>query len=290
MTKHLSPEKLNERRIKAVQLRLDGLTVVQVCERTGLSAPTVSAAWKAFREGGWAAVPVQPRGRYKGQANVLAAALKATLWHCLYELPPVGEPGWNSAALSSHLEEVHGQPVSQRAVEHWWEEEYLKHEAWPLSSLSKERSTRGRWYRQAVAPVFKQLNSAAQRWQGGVRHLPHPDGSLYQIYLHGSRGRLWMRCFRRPPVAEDYLTTLKALAANGPAALVFHGAALSAAPELTAWLAAQRDFWLVPVPADIGLVPGESVRAGSNSAVFNSRVSNKQASNNPDFNSKQVKR
>ncbi|NOG31644.1 helix-turn-helix domain-containing protein [Halomonas sp. TBZ9] len=295
MTKHLSPEKLNERRIKAVQLRLDGLTVVQVCERTGLSAPTVSAAWKAFREGGWAAVPVRPRGRHKGQANVLAPALKATLWQCLHELPPVGEPGWNSADLAQCLEKAHSQPVSQRAVEHWWEEEHLKREAWPLGSLSKERSMRGRWYRQAVAPVFKQLNSAAQRWQGGVRHLSHPDGSLYQIYLHGSRGRLWMRSFRRPPVAEDYLITLKALAANGPAALVFHGAALSAAPELTAWLAAQRDFWLVPVPADIGLVPGESVRAGAKSTVFNNCISNgcvphNRASNNPDSNSKQVKR
>jgi hypothetical protein len=94
-----------------------------------------------------------------------------------------------------------------------------------------------------------------------------------------------MRCFRRPPVAEDYLTTLKALAANGPAALVFHGAALSAAPELTAWLAAQREFWLVPVPADIGLVPGGSVSAGAKSAV-----SKRCASHSPDSNSKQVKR
>lgn len=285
MTKHLSPEKINERRINAVQLRLDGLTVVQVCERTGLSAPTISAAWKAFREGGWAAVPVQPRGRHKGQANVLAPEFKATLWHSLYALPSGGEPGWSSAALARCLEDTHGQPVSQRAVEHWWQEEHLKREPWPLASLSKERSARGRWYRQAVAPVFKQLNSAAQRWQGGVRHLPHPDGSLYQIYLHGSRGRLWMRGFQRPPVAEDYLTTLKALAANGPAALVFHGAALSAAPELNAWLAAQRDFWLVPVPADIGLVPGGSVSAGARNAV-----SKRCASHSPDSNSKQVKR
>lgn len=254
MTKHLSPEKLNERRIKAVQLRLDGLTVVQVREFTGLSAPTISAAWKAFREGGWAAVPVQPRGRRKGQANVLAAPLKATLWQTLYQLPMEGEPGWSSSALAQKVETLHAQPLTHRAVEHWWLDEQLKIDAWAIAPLSKERSVRGRWYRQSVLPTLEHVKMAANRWQGGIRHLPLPGGSVYQLYFHGPRGRLWMRCFKRPPVAQDYLTSLKALAANGPAALVFHGAVLSAAPELTAWLAAQRDFWLVSVPANSGLI------------------------------------
>ncbi|MGS2744279.1 helix-turn-helix domain-containing protein [Halomonas sp. LS-001] len=302
MTKHLSPEKLNERRIKAVQLRLDGLTVVQACELTGLSAPTISAAWKAFREGGWSAVPVQSRGRHKGQANVLAAPLKATLWQTLYELPAEGEPGWSSAALAQRVETVHAKALTQRAVEHWWQDEQLKLDAWALAPLSKERSARGRWYRQAVMPAFKNVNAATHRWQGGVRHLPLPGGSVYQLYFHGPRGRLWMRCFRRPPVAQDYLTSLKALAANGPAALVFHGAVLSAAPELTAWLAAQRDFWLVQVPADIGLVRGGSVHTGfkrtvSNSSVSSTSVSSTSVSSTSVFNNsnsdskrKQVKR
>ena len=263
MTKHLSPEELNERRVKAVQLRLDGLTVVDVRELTGLSAPTVSAAWKAFREGGWAAVPVQPRGRHKGQANVLAAPLKATLWQALYELPPEGEPGWSSAALAQRVENMHTQPLTQRAVEHWWQDEQLKIDAWALAPLSKERSVRGRWYRRAVLPVLERAKRAANRWQGGVRHLPLPGGAVYQLYFHGPRGRLWMRCFSRPPVAQDYLTSLKALAANGPAALIFHGAVLSAAPELTAWLAAQRDFWLVPVPVNSGLTSSTFCFSGS---------------------------
>lgn len=284
MTKHLSPEILNKRRIKAVQRRLDGLTVVQVCEETELSAPTVSAAWKAFREGGWAGVPVQPRGRHKGQANVLAPELKATLWQSLYALPPDGEPGWNSATLARRLEDTYGQPVSQRAVEHWWEEAHLKHEAWPLESLSKERSARGRWYRQAVEPVYQPVRSAARRWQGGVRHLTLPEGGVFQVYLHGSRGRLWMRCFKRPPVAEAYLTMLKALASKGPSALVFHGAVFSAAPELGAWLGEQQDLSLVTVPADIGLMPGGTESSGLNNAFRRS------GSNHSDSKSKQVKR
>ncbi|MEA2120415.1 hypothetical protein [Halovibrio sp. HP20-50] len=238
--------------MQAVKLRLDGLTVASTSQQTGLSAPTVSAAWKAFRAGGWAAVPVRPRGRLKGQANVLDAPSQQRLWQMLYAQPPAEQPGWSSAALAAQLLDEHGVEVTQRAVEHWWENEGLKHEPWPLSALAKQRSQRGRWYRQSVAPLFARLE-ADQRWQGGVRRIAHPDAPVYQLYLHGPRGRLWMRCFKRPPVADDYLAAMRALSGKGPVALVFHGAWLSASSEISAWLAQQSMFWLVPVPADIGL-------------------------------------
>ncbi|RUR29988.1 helix-turn-helix domain-containing protein [Vreelandella nanhaiensis] len=234
----------------AVKLRLDGLTVAAVSQRTGLSAPTVSAAWKAFREGGWAAVPVRPRGRLKGQANVLDATVQQLLWDALYAGPAADQPGWNSAGLAAYLRDEHGVELTQRAIEHWWESERLKHEPWPLEALAKQRSQRGRWYRQSVAPLFAKLEQAEQRWQGGVRKVAHPHRLVYQLYLHGPRGRLWMRCYQHPPVASDYLTAMGALSSKGPVALVFHGAWFSASPEVTAWLAQQTMFWLVQVPAD----------------------------------------
>jgi transposase len=251
--KHLSPEILNERRMQAVKLRLDGFSVALVSQKTGLSAPTVSAAWKAFRDGGWVAVPVGPRGRLKGQANVLDASVQQWLWDMLYSVPASEQPGWSSAALSVLLYDELRLELTQRAVEHWWQNEGLKHEPWPLTALAKKRSPRGRWYRQAVAPLLARLEEASQRWQGGVRRVEHPLGSVYQLYFHGSRGRLWMRCFRHPPLAEDYLAALQALSGKRPVALVFHGAWFSASPEVTAWLAQQMNFWLVPVPADISL-------------------------------------
>ena len=252
--KHLSPESLNERRMQAVKLRLDGFTVALVSQKTGLSAPTVSAAWKAFREGGWAAVPVRARGRSKGQAKVLDVFVQQRLWQVLYSVPTAEQPGWSSAALSVLLHDEHGVELTQRAIEHWWESEGLKHEAWPLPALAKQRSQLGRWYRQAVAPLLFGLEEAGQLWQGGVRRVAHPQRSVYQLYLHGSRGRLWTRCFKHPPLAEDYLAALQALSCKGPVALVFHGAWFSSSPDVTAWLAQQTMFWLVPVPADIGLV------------------------------------
>lgn len=56
-------EALNERRLKAVRLRLEGASIEQAAKKTGLSVPTVISAYKAWRAGGWAAVPVGPRGR-----------------------------------------------------------------------------------------------------------------------------------------------------------------------------------------------------------------------------------
>lgn len=71
---------LNRRRRKAVELRLAGASVAPTALKTGLSEPTVIAAFKAYRLGGWPAVPVGPRGRgvrrKKGQegAGMSAAA------------------------------------------------------------------------------------------------------------------------------------------------------------------------------------------------------------------------
>ncbi len=249
--------------MQAVKLRLDGATVALASQQSGLSAPTVSAAWKAFREGGWAAVPVRSRGRLKGQSSVLDTTTQQRLWQALYTCPPAGQPGWSSADLAALVRAEQEIEPTQRAIEHWWESEGLKHKPWPLSTLARQRSQQGRWYRQAVAPLFAGLDEADQRWQGGVRHVAHPGRSVYQLYLHGSRGRLWMRCFNRPPMADDYLTVMQALISKGleangqerkgPVALVFHGAWFSASSEVTAWLAQQTMFRLVQVPANSGV-------------------------------------
>ncbi|EGP21148.1 helix-turn-helix domain-containing protein, partial [Halomonas sp. TD01] len=166
--KHLSPELLNERRKQAVKLRLDGHTVAVACQQTGLSAPTVSAAWKAFREGGWAAVPVKSRGRLKGQASVLGLDVQALLWQALYQEPQNSllhpAPGWSSAGLAEWLTTHHGVVLSQRAIEHWWEAQGLKHKPWKLkcltnshlenSHLAKQRSQEGRWFRRGGPPLL----------------------------------------------------------------------------------------------------------------------------------------
>ncbi|SFU65076.1 helix-turn-helix domain-containing protein [Halomonas korlensis] len=248
------PDNLNKRRHEAVRLRLDGHTVAETSQRTGLSAPTVSAAWKAFREGGWESVDVRQRGRRTGQTPRLGEAEQRVLRQCLADWPPSPQPGWSSRELVERLAVATGQKVSTRAIEHWLAAQGLKPAPVRLEGLERKRSAAGRWYRQQVLPVLEQIKQAnGTHWQGGVRVAPqaHDDAPCrYQLYLHGKRGALLTRCFTEPPNAGYYLTLFERLATAGPVALVFHGAFFRASSEVQAWLSEHPHFHLLSVPAD----------------------------------------
>jgi transposase len=257
-TKHFSPEHLNERRRQAVRLRLDGHTVASVARQTGLSAPTVSAAWKAFRKGGWEAIDVKPRGRRKGQTEVLGDTERQRLKQYLAEWPADGAPGWTSRALSNamptHLPDTAVTP-SPRAIEHWLESQGLKVPAENLQGLEKKRSAAGRWFSHQVQPVWEVVDRAGgERWQGGIRVVPGTDElpHCYQLYLHGKRGALYTRCLPAPPQAEDYLALFQRLLRQNPGtpvALIFHGAYFAATPEIGRWLNEHPEFHLINRPA-----------------------------------------
>jgi transposase len=246
---------LNERRREAVRRRLDGQTVAEVAAGTGLSAPTVSAAWKAFLAGGWEAVPVRPRGRRAGQADKLNAAALARLQALLAEWPKGDMPAWSSRALADAMQKE-GHEISPRAIDHWLAERGLKPAPLPLDALASKRSQAGRWYRQQVAPVGEQVRQAGGMfWTGGV-HTPPPSNSdeprRYPLYLHGKRGVLYTRVLTTPPPADDYLALFERLLAQAdgkPVALVFHGAWFQAAPEIGEWLERHPSFRLLHWPA-----------------------------------------
>lgn len=244
----------------AVRLRLDGHTVAQACERSELSAPTVSAAWKAFLEGGWQAVPVKPRGRRQGSGEVLDAVARSGLRDLLNTWPPCGRPAWTSRALAEALAEADAaMTASPRAIEHWWADQGLRVERVELEGLARRRSNAGRWYRQQVKLGFDAaVKAGGVCWQGGVRVVPAIAGTpqCYQLYLHGKRGALHMRCFSAPPLASDYIALFSRLLDEAemqkgrqvPVALVFHGAYFQASAETGDWLAAQPLMRLISFP------------------------------------------
>ncbi|MDN3555255.1 helix-turn-helix domain-containing protein [Halomonas maura] len=248
---------MSERRLEAVRLRLDGVTVAETARRTGLSAPTVSAAWKAFREGGWDAVPIRPRGRPAGQAHRLGETQQRLLWQRLTHWPDTDEPGWSSRALAQALTDAETGDASPRAIEHWLVAQDLKPSPMALDDLVRRRTREGRWFRQQVQPALEGQGVVAH-WLGGVR-VAQPatssekDSRRYQLYLHGKRGALYSRCFTAPPRADDYLTLFERLASRGPMALIFHGAYFRASPEVQDWLVDRSDFSLITVPPNITL-------------------------------------
>ncbi|WP_163560411.1 helix-turn-helix domain-containing protein [Halomonas sp. NO4] len=243
-----------------MRLRLDGYTVADAAERTGLSAPTVSAAWKAFREGGWEAVPVRQRGRKTGQATRLDESAQQVLVHLLATQPDDDEPAWSARALAETLN-ARGQTVSPRAIEHWLEARDLKPKPRALDELERQRTQAGRWYRQRVQPVLGAVReSGGSVWKGGVRVAKPvsgvPELPRYQLYLHGKRGALHTRCLTAPPKVNDYLTLFQRLrdhAPDKPVALMFHGADFQASAEIRQWLDAHPDFHLINVPPANGL-------------------------------------
>ncbi|HSH47802.1 MAG TPA: helix-turn-helix domain-containing protein [Halomonas sp.] len=263
--KHLTPEQLNKRRLQAVRLRLDGQTVAATAAQTGLSAPTVSAAWKAFREGGWEAVPVRPRGRKAGQAARLDSAAQQVLLERLGRLPASNEPAWSSRALAETLQQQ-GHEVSPRAIDHWLAARDLKPEPLALEGLERRRSTAGRWYRQQVLPELDKVRQASGAiWLGGARvSQPNDAGAeeprRYQLYLHGKRDVLYSQALTAAPRVNDYLTLFQRLldqAAGKPVALIFHGAWFEPVPEIGRWLEQHPAMRLMVAPPGMGSDPKE---------------------------------
>jgi sulfate adenylyltransferase subunit 2 len=109
-------EQWNARRKRAVELRSAGKSLPDIRRETGLSAPTVISAYKAFLEGGWAAVPIEGRGRKHGAGRVLDATQEHAAHEALQQAPEaVGLAGgvwtldhcaqWLQAHLGVQLED-----------------------------------------------------------------------------------------------------------------------------------------------------------------------------------------
>ena len=110
-------EDLNARRRQAVQLRLQGQTLVAVVRATGLSAPTIIGSVKAFKSGGWAAVAVQPRrGRPPRQLAVFSPQLESALLHAMLASPP--DMLWSVKAVAVWLQ-ARGAAVGQTGITQW---------------------------------------------------------------------------------------------------------------------------------------------------------------------------
>ena len=77
--KRLSTEVFNDRRRRAVKLRLDGLNLAEVAQVVGLARGTIISATKAYKAGGWKAVAIKARGRSIGDGRTLNAEQEQTI-------------------------------------------------------------------------------------------------------------------------------------------------------------------------------------------------------------------
>jgi transposase len=68
----LSVEALNERRRRAVKMRLQGTSLKETATQCEMSRTTVIAAGKAYNAGGWSAVDIERPGRPSGVGRTLS--------------------------------------------------------------------------------------------------------------------------------------------------------------------------------------------------------------------------
>lgn len=101
------------------------MTLREVASEVELSVPTVMSAHRAYREGGWAAVNVKPRGRKRGEGRQLAPEQEAEIRRLICDKTPdqlkMGFALWNRQAVSQLIEDRLGIKVPIRTVG-----EYLK--------------------------------------------------------------------------------------------------------------------------------------------------------------------
>lgn len=112
---------LNERRRRAVMLRLSGMTITQVCALAELARATVVAAVKAYHRGGWDAVPAQlHRGPQKGEGCVINAERQQAIRGLIHAHTPdeLGLPFalWSRTAVSALIEKQYGMALPVRTV------------------------------------------------------------------------------------------------------------------------------------------------------------------------------
>jgi sulfate adenylyltransferase subunit 2 len=202
---------INTIRERAVQLRLDGLTLATVAKETGLSTPTITALVKAYKQGGWQAVRERKRGRPRVDAEL---------------------SGVNAAELKQAFLGISQEAPSAKSV-------------FTVSNLAKWVT--GKTGRPTTEPAAIQLLNEWRLWP--PEHANHA-GTLYANAEHalywarGPKKELFVMPSRLPLTDEAYCQLVAALAAHFPRGLdiTLDFAGLKYTPKLKAWLETHQEF------------------------------------------------
>lgn len=111
---------LNERRRRAVKLRLDGVPLKDVAVQCELSRTTVIAAVRAFESGGWKAVEVVRLGRREGTCRVLTADQEREVQRLIQDRMPDQLKRvyalWTRIAVAELIQDRYGITLAVRTV------------------------------------------------------------------------------------------------------------------------------------------------------------------------------
>jgi len=119
----LSVDALNERRRRAVKLRLDGMKLAEVSSAVELSLGTIISATKAYKTGGWAAVATGRRGRSVGDGRTLSPEQEKTIRKMICDRTPdqlkMPYALWTRSAVGELIALQFGVKLPVRTIGHY---------------------------------------------------------------------------------------------------------------------------------------------------------------------------
>ncbi len=244
---------LNERRRRAVQLRLAGQTLQQIRSETGLSAPTVIGAYKLFLSHGWSGVAIHALGRRLGQRRVLSAAEEAELHCVMFEGPPdaagLGSGLWTAEVVQQFAQLRFGRAPRGRALTRLLERAGLR--LMPMSERAAGHPALAEWRRHRLPGLVRQARQqgATVVWCGQIRvaGAALPRRLLVAQTLRGSTA--WLALPDAHSI-QGYSGFLERLADTWPTArqLLLHGID-PRTPALIDWLQRHPDIRIEACPA-----------------------------------------
>ena len=251
LTANLS--QLNAQRRRAVQLRVDGHSLSQVKDATGLSVPTIIGAFKAFTEGGWHAVDVGARGRPQGVGRALSQAQEAELaLLALYGAPEdAGQPCalWSADAVQACARDRFGLDMHPRAVARCLARWGLTLVA--LRDAAERSPAQAQWLSEQPAPA--RAAGAPRTWWCGALPAPATSaaasarGLLVAVDARGQIAWLPVASLSLQDAWIDFLRRLQAQASQ-PVVAWLHGLALGRAAQLNDWIATQPRLRVLACP------------------------------------------
>jgi len=232
----ISVADLNARRREAVRLRLQGQKIAVVSVATGLSAPTIIGAVRAYRDGGWNSVEVSPR---QGRPRREAEGIPAEHLHALVQAMLAGPP--DEAGLPQSL-------WSRRAVGDWLKRHGSERTS--AGTMARLSQTLGLEFDDKALPQALEAHSGKPaRWSGIETYVaawpgvPADSGKIGLLVARDARGQLLWLAFAGPLEASHYRVFLERIAMrrNSVELSVPGSARLLRVPELREWLDAHRD-------------------------------------------------
>lgn len=242
-------EASDQRRRRAVELRLTGHSLAAIRAETGLSVPTIVAAHKAFLAGGWAAVAARRRGHAPGEGRALSAQQEASLKRALTSESPDDAPLWSVPAARAWLQRRFGLELAERTLQRTLARWGL---ALPTLRESAAHSADGAAWAAEVLPAIAQRAHAERAtllWAADLGLPGEPGRLLVAQTLRGAPAWLPVRTVHDARAHVDFLQRVRQQW-PGPLVVLLHGVSPAAQP-LASWIAAQPGLQVEPCPVGL---------------------------------------